>query len=266
MKLLLKRIFNHKIISQLKRIKVRLLPSKYELEFIKNQKELFDSRRRFYSNFIRKGDICFDVGANIGNRTEVFLNLGAKVVAVEPQKSCYTILENKFGNKIFVEKIGLGAKEGVGDLHVSESNVLSSFSSEWINSVEKTNRFENTHWNKIVKTKISTLDNLITKYGIPHFIKIDVEGFELDVLHGLSKPIRAISFEYTVPEQINTAINCIKYIENISNNIECNFSSGESMLLDLPKWISSKEMKEYILTNEFIKTGFGDIYIRQTEN
>ena len=39
--------------------------------------------KSFYSHFIGKGDLCFDVGANLGNRAEVFLALGATVVAIE---------------------------------------------------------------------------------------------------------------------------------------------------------------------------------------
>ena len=39
----------------------------------------------FYSNFISSNDLCFDIGANIGSKTEAFLAIGASVVAVEPQ-------------------------------------------------------------------------------------------------------------------------------------------------------------------------------------
>jgi hypothetical protein len=53
----------------------------------KREKKLLRKRLTFYRNFIRNGDLCFDIGANIGTRTEAFLELGAKVVAVEPQRS-----------------------------------------------------------------------------------------------------------------------------------------------------------------------------------
>ena len=43
---------------------------------------------QFYSPFIQRGDLCFDVGANEGFKTKSFLMLGAKVVAIEPQGVC----------------------------------------------------------------------------------------------------------------------------------------------------------------------------------
>src|SRR5438874_1447653 len=63
---------------------------------------------KFYGQFINNQCLCFDVGANIGNRTEVFLDLGAHVIAVEPQDSCVQILERRFNDKIKIEKVGLG--------------------------------------------------------------------------------------------------------------------------------------------------------------
>ena len=40
---------------------------------------------RFYRQFVGPGTLCFDVGAHLGNRSRCWLNLGARVVAVEPQ-------------------------------------------------------------------------------------------------------------------------------------------------------------------------------------
>jgi hypothetical protein len=84
----------------------------------------------------------------------------------------------------------------------------------------------------------------------------------LDVLKGLTKPVKMISFEYTVPEQIKRVSDCIRRIENNSPNIECNYSIGESMELALPVWLSTNAMAEHIGSAEFIKTGFGDVYVR----
>ncbi len=66
------------------------LPS-FIRKFLKQREML-----RFYKKFVNKDDLCFDIGANSGERTNILLKLGAKVVAVEPQQKCFNILESKF--------------------------------------------------------------------------------------------------------------------------------------------------------------------------
>jgi FkbM family methyltransferase len=218
-------------------------------------------RKDFYQTFLDKNDLCFDIGANIGNRITPMLQLGALVVAVEPQETCYKFLEYKFGNKIILVKKGLCEKECIRKFHIANANTISSFSEEWINAV-KNGRFKEYDWNKIIDVEMTTLDNLIEKHGLPSFIKIDVEGYELEVLKGLSKPIKMISFEYTVPEQTDKAIACIKIIENNNSNILCNYSIGESMKWALTKWLPAPDFIDFIINGNIIKTGFGDIYIK----
>ena len=53
-------------------------------------------RTQFYSKFVKRGDLCFDIGTNIGTRIDVFLALGASVVAVEPQTICIKYLQKKY--------------------------------------------------------------------------------------------------------------------------------------------------------------------------
>ena len=57
------------------------------------QKKEMEKQLHFYREFTGPGDLCFDVGANTGNRIDPLLQLGAKVVAVEPQKNCYRFLK-----------------------------------------------------------------------------------------------------------------------------------------------------------------------------
>lgn len=217
-------------------------------------------RREFYRQFIHSGDLCFDVGANIGNRTVIFLELGAKVIAIEPQKKCYEKLIKRFGNKIELVTKGLGEKESIEKLYVSELSAISSFSKEHI-EVMKEDRFKGTNWNSSVDIEMTTLDALLDKYGTPVFCKIDVEGYEYDVLKGLSKPLKTLSLEYIVPENLQVLINCINHLNNLGN-IECNYSYAEKMILSLSTWISGKEMLSYIQTKEFLDTSWGDIYVR----
>lgn len=239
------------------------------LDFINRKKineKLFAERYEFYSKFISKGDLVFDVGANIGNRVEIFLALGARVVAIEPQEECCKILRNKFYKKpddlykIRVVQKGAGEKFGIKTLSLSNANTLSSFSDEFIKNMG-TGRFRKKNWNKKVEIEITTLDELITEYGTPKFIKIDVEGFEHEVLLGLSKEIKCISFEYNTPEMLDNVKLCFERINQIIPSAKFNWSIGETMKF-ADDWMNSSQMKDLISLNKFIDTGFGDIYCK----
>lgn len=261
-KRVLKSVLNMEMVNYLKSIKIKYFPSAYEIKFFQSQKELLERRSNFYSNYIKPGELCFDVGANIGNRVDAFLNIGARVIAIEPQEDCVSVLEKKYGKKIQIVNKGVGAKEEFLDFYTSQTSVLSSFSTDWIKSVEISNRFSNSNWNKVQKIEITTLDKLINKFGLPVFIKIDVEGYENEVLMGLSHQIKTLSFEYTVPEQTVKAISCIEKLENIDREFDCNYCTGESMEMILNHWLSPTDMKELISDQKFTSSGFGDIYIR----
>lgn len=214
-----------------------------------------------YAKFIKKGDLVIDVGANMGNRVGIFLALGARVIAVEPQDNCVKYLKLRFGKRIVIIQKGLGAKEEVREFFQSPDHTISSFSSEWINSVRRSGRFAGSQWNNSIKMQITTLDNLIKEFGVPDFIKIDVEGFEPEVLKGLSYPVTALSFEYSTPEQNMQTLDCLRILSNIDPQIQCNYSIGETLQLELKEWISSEKMIEYVKNDDFQRTGFGDIYV-----
>lgn len=261
MKKNIKKILPSKIYNFLRQVNKKLFLTKIQNKALSRENENINARMLFYSSFIKTNNLCFDVGANIGNRVKPLLNIGAKILAVEPQESCYKFLNKKFGKKIILITKGLGEKEDIKNFYLSDCDKTSSFSEEWIDSM-KVNRFKDYQWDRVVKKEMTTLDNLISLYGKPAFIKIDVEGYELEVLKGLSVPIKMICFEYMVPEQKNKAIECISYIEKLDANIECNYCVGESTVFGFDTWISPKDMCELISTKKFIDTGWGDIYVR----
>lgn len=223
---------------------------------------------RFYSQYVNEGDLCFDIGANIGNRIGVFLKLGATVVAVEPQNSCMRKLLKKYGNnnKVFLVHKALGSREGKGNLKLSNSHTVSSMSEEWIDCVRDSDMFFTStsafQWHENVTVPVTTLDKLIRKYGSPAVCKIDVEGFEYQVIKGLSQPAEMISFEFTpTPKLINRSIESIKHLSAIGN-VQFNYSFGESMILALPEWVDDGKICNILLSIPY-KTAFsGDIYAR----
>jgi len=223
----------------------------------KNNDELC---RNFFSQFIGKGDLCFDVGANIGNKSGSFLSLGAKVVAIEPQNYCYKFLKLRFRNKIIIRKVALGAKKHVASIHLNDENTISSLSLDWIKKV-KEKRFRNFIWDKTEEVEVTTLDDLITEYGTPKFCKIDVEGYEYEVLQGLNTKIELISFEFAWPESLELAAKCLEHLQELGD-YKCNYSEGENMKLRYKQWIPGNEFIARLPELKTEETDWGDIYIK----
>ncbi len=223
---------------------------------LKNRAQ-YEKKLSFYSRFMHEGNLCFDIGAHRGNRTEIFLKLGAKVVAVDPQESCINYLQQKFNKEPMLTLInkGLSNKEGELTFYICEDATdLSTFSDNW-----KKGRFSNFKWNKSKMTQVTTLDNLIREYGLPKFCKIDAEGFEYQILKGLTEPIPYISFEFTI-EFFNDAKSSINYLLSLGYQ-KFNCSLGESMQMLFSDWATAEKLYQRL---DLIEDSllYGDIYAK----
>jgi len=203
--------------------------------------------------------MVFDIGANVGDKTEMFLNQGApKVIAVEPQPMLGPVLNNRFKDDkrvIIVEKALSDKPQKLMMSICSEESTISTFSDEW-----KLGRFTEHVWDHQVEIEALTLDMLINEYGIPEFCKIDVEGFECQVLQGLSKPIPLISFEYTKEFMVN-AHKCVEHLIKIGS-YEFNYTLGAAQGFASSQWLSEIELFN-VLDNFDHDLLWGDIYARQ---
>ena len=216
----------------------------------------------FYSKLIKKGDLCFDIGAHVGSFSKVLLELGARVVCVEPQESCLRQLNNLFANNknVVIVPKAVGEYEGEGELMINDEHEgLSTMSGkEYINNYPD----RSTNWTKSARVSMTTLDNLISLYGSPKYCKIDVEGFEAQVLHGLSKPIDIISFEFH-KWYFNEAVACIDYLSR-RDKVEFNCMYGDSMKFLFLNWLSAKDLRKKIDDVSYMDSSFwGDIYARR---
>jgi FkbM family methyltransferase len=212
----------------------------------------------FYSQFIQEGDLCFDIGANVGRFTRGFLKLGARVICIEPQEDCLRQLHKLFGNNRSVIIVGkaVGEYEGYGELMISEEHTISTMSDKWT----KEGRFSKEHrWTKTQKVSVSTLEALIQLYGLPKFVKIDVEGFEQSVIRGLTKPISFISFEFT-REFFDDAKKCMSHLLSIGH-VKFNCSLYESVKFLFPEWVTPEELYKKVDSSED-KLLWGDIFAK----
>ena len=216
----------------------------------------------YYSQFIPRGALCFDVGANIGNRVKIFLKLQASVVAVEPQDECAKILRAAFRNshRLTVVQKALGESEGEAELMISNANTITSLSPEWVRAVRESGRFSEYSWDARQVVPVTTLDRLMEEYGVPSFIKVDVEGYEYQVVRGLSQPVKTLSLEFT-PEFIDSTFRCIDHLQRLGE-IRLNYSVGETMRLALTEWVAPQEMVAILSSFRDDTAVFGDVYVQ----
>lgn len=89
----------------------------------KAERDRFRTGLAFYQQFIRHGDLCFDIGGNIGEKTEIFLALGATVVSLEPQKDLAEEIEaraKKYRKRCVVLPCAVGAEKGTATLNLKK--------------------------------------------------------------------------------------------------------------------------------------------------
>lgn len=215
----------------------------------------------FYSGLLSRDEVCFDVGANFGNRVRIFLKLHARVIAVEPQSECVKVIKVVYGRRrgLIVVQKALGEAEGEAQMMISSSPNLSSLSAGWIEAVRKSGRFSSYTWDTKQVVAVTTLDRLIQTYGVPAFIKIDVEGFEYQVVKGLTRPVRMLSLEFT-PEFMESTFRCIDHLRTLGE-VRLNYSVRETMRFSLDEWVTHQEMSN-ILSGFHDNELYGDVYVK----
>lgn len=238
----------------------RRLVSKWQ-ENSRERKYLNKMMIEHYKQFVKRDDLIFDLGANNGNRTNIFLILGAKkIVAVEPTTYSYNLLKKRFGKnkKVTLLKKEIYDRRGIAEINVCSDTAYSTFDKEELNDLKKNNELKNLEWNQKEKVQLISLNDIIQKEGIPDFVKIDIEGSEEKALSTLKYSIPSFSFEYHANFKKKT-LKCINYICNLGR-YEFNYSERETFKFILKNWCDGERIKKEILKKE--NNDWGDIYCR----
>jgi FkbM family methyltransferase len=153
-----------------------------------------------HARFAGGGDLVFDIGAHVGDRVASFRRLGMRVVAVEPQPLLAHLLRLLYGRdrQVSIVQAAVGAATGTTTMHVNLANpTVSTASADFIQAAARAQAWQDQRWEERVQVPVTTLDALVARFGEPRFVKIDVEGYEDQVLRGLSLAPPALSFEFT---------------------------------------------------------------------
>lgn len=215
--------------------------------------------REFLRPLVATGALCFDIGANNGAKTEVLLDLGARVVAVEPQDGAVAEMVAQFrGRKgLTILKIAVSDHPGVATLHIARSPTASSLVSGWGDVIVG-------H----VDVPMLTLDQLIEKYGRPDYCKIDVEGSDVAVLRGLSHPLKLISFEFHFwSDGVNELRQALDRLEALGS-YQFNYTRQDKPGFCGPRWGSRDELWDWLglSTAAPPPSDYGDVFARQVAN
>ena len=188
-------------------------------------------------NIIQSSDICWDIGANIGFYSFLFSSIvnDGEVVAFEPISKTYDDLKiakeiNKYKN-IKVNNYALGS-------HCEDKKIFHSHSDLSIGTASFLNSdlFKNSEL-----VHINTIDDICNGLKIPDFLKIDVEGFQEEVIKGASvffqnnAPLIMIEIDRNTGQWLEDYFLSLNYQfyrfhKNHISQVDSIFSNGRNIL------------------------------------
>jgi FkbM family methyltransferase len=197
---------------------------------VAKRKLLISGRREedFYRNLLvglNRDDLIFDIGANQGAKTDIFLKLGARVVAVEPDDACQAILRDRFLryrlNPRPVTLVGkaVSDKLGIENMWIDgPGSAVNTFSRKWADTLKENKQsFKHGHCG---------LDFSRTK---------PVEATTVDELISLQ------SFEINLRAFRNEGIECVRVLSRLEPSGRFNYTPDCCAGFVLKEWLKSEE-------------------------
>jgi len=229
----------------------------YDLYWSFANRRIVDDRRkeaRFYRTLLegfRRGDLIFDVGANVGYKAGIFLAMGARVVAAEPDELNQSILTQKYltyrlrKKPLTIVGKAISEENSIQKMWIdAPGSALNTLNNKWAQTLKEDEarfgRQMNFGQSKDVET--TSIEQLIKEHGVPYFIKIDVEGHEISVLRGMRQPVPYLSFEVNLPEFRAEGLECVQELGRLAPDGQFNYSTDCRQGLAQERWVTKEEI------------------------
>ena len=207
-------------------------------------------------------NLIFDIGANKGKSSDIFINKCEKIICFEPNPSLVKSLKKKYNNsKIEVDSRAISDKSGIQEFNISNADTISTLSSDWIYNSRFSKKYQ---WDNKIMVETITLSDAIKDYGVPDYIKIDTEGYEYEILTNFNEllPKTLFAFEWA-EEQKNKIKKTLSHLKNIGYN-NFAFTNGDPILFDEDiDWVSYENFNLVQTMDENRKTEWGMIYFKK---
>jgi FkbM family methyltransferase len=223
---------------------------------------------KFYGRLIDASEpgCIIDVGANHGSKTEIFVDLASRVIAIEPDPSAAMTLQKRFRWKpVEVIQAAISSDVGVARFYRFEpGSAYNTLSDDWAIAMIDGSNHQGLQLPKPALTHVrtQTLADIVARFSPIKYIKIDAEGFEDKVLSTLTIPVPLISMEFNLPQMCEAMLTCVRHLERTDARYLFNFAlSDPPIALVLDEWLSGDDTISRIrLTGR----KYVDIYARLT--
>ena len=220
------------------------------------QLRAFQADIELFRSLLPPNALCFDVGANIGDKSEALLQAGGRVVAFEPNPLVLPELRarcNHYKNWTVVE-VALGGDAAIATLYLREQHGETSLRQDWAGKIIAS-----------YHVPVVTLDSAIECFGTPDYCKLDVEGWELEVLRGLTQSIPLFSFEFHLNDAgIRETISCLERLAHFGPS-RINITPAEIATFHFKEWVPLGQFAAWFpgdLKRSMPGSPYGDIFVR----
>jgi FkbM family methyltransferase len=240
----------------------------YDLYWLVADRRIIDDREaevRFYRRHLvglPPNGLIFDVGANLGYKTGIFLRLGARVVAIDPDEHNQNALHQGFVRwrrrpRVTVVGQAVSDADATATLWVTAPGAgVNTLSRKWVDvlgaDTQRFGAFVVYRDGRNVTT--TTLARLMETYGEPFFIKIDVEGHEPSVIRGLRQRVPYLQFEVNLPEFRREGAECVELLAGLAPAGRFAYTA-DCRMADMLVWRDKGEFLDHLarITNPSIE-------------